>query len=70
MLDYLVITVRNDTPAPYAFADKAEALAFARGMIAEGWIYTTLWYCDETGTLHPLDMDAVEANMKREGIWL
>jgi hypothetical protein len=69
-VDYLVISIRNNQPFPYGFADKAEALEFYKGQHAEGLIYTTLWLMDSDGVLHPLDPEAVERNLKTAGVWL
>jgi hypothetical protein len=69
-MEYFVISVRNTSPHPYAFNDKAEALEFAKGQIEMGLVYTTLWHCDADGVLHPLDLEAVERNLKTEGVWL
>lgn len=69
-MDYLVISIRNNQPYPYGFNDKAEALEFCQGQIKEGLIYSTLWFCDDSGTMQPLDLEAVERNLKSAGIWL
>lgn len=67
---YAVITVQHNTPLPFGFTSKGEALEFYDAQRDRGLPYTTLWEVAEEGVYNPLDPEAVRHNLKTTGVWL